>query len=252
MSSTESDPIVSHVINLPRDKERRSLVAARAGDAGLLPRFFRARTASDLEPGVYVEPSLSPGQIGCLLSHLALLREIATEPPTARHLVLEDDVVFFDGFRESLGHVLRELGPSGADLVQLGWIPAIEESSPRHLLVQRVKTGVPLRRLARRLGRPVPAEPPILQSATPGWGTHCYLVTPSSAERFARFLEGPILAPVDHYLRALSLIGPPGRVMRTRFPIAGQDRALPSTVQAGVSGRTFIQIDQRGRPIRST
>lgn len=248
---THFEEIKCHLINLPQDRARLSLAIDRASEVGLQPEVFIAQTGQDRSAGVYVDPSLSQGQVGCFLSHMTLLRRIAAEPTKSLHIVLEDDVVFFDRFARLLDRVVAEFASdSGAEIVQLGWIPEIDATKLRRLASERLKASTVLRSLARSMNRRVPVEAPLLKRSTPGWGMHCYLLSPVGADRLANFLDGAILAPVDHYLRAFSLIGPASIIVRTRFPLAGQDWGFSSTVSpgGGLPGG-FVQIDDRGRKV---
>lgn len=242
--------ISSHLINLPHDRARLSLAVDRAAAVGLHPEVFIACTGHDLDTSTFADPSLSRGQIGCYLSHRTLLRRIAAEPVDSLHIVLEDDVVFFERFAALLDRVVAELAADSlTEVVQLGWIPEIDATSPRRLASERLKTSRVLRSMASAINRRVPVEAPLLKAVTPGWGTHCYLITPAGAHRLALFLNGAILAPVDHYLRAFSLVAPVNFIVRTRFPLAGQDWGFSSTVNEGGGPPSFVQIDDRGRKV---
>jgi GR25 family glycosyltransferase involved in LPS biosynthesis len=239
----------AHIINLPADASRLRRVLSDAQRVGLDPTVFRARTHADLNSDVAVAPSLSSGEVGCFLSHRDLLRDIAAQEGDGVHLILEDDVVFLDGFGNNLRGIIREMAGADAQIVQLGWIPTPEESTRLALLSERIRANQFLRAIARGAGRRIPLELSMLRSTTFGWGTHCYLVTRPGAALLSRLLDfdSAILAPVDHYLRAVSLIAPRGSALRARLPIAAQDWSQPSTVQSQATGLT--QIDQRGRRI---
>jgi len=236
----------THVINLPNDVTRLRQATERAARVGLSPRVFVARTPADLDSETTVDPELAPGEIGCFMSHRALLQEIATQPSDSLHLVLEDDVVFFPGFIESFQRVLEELAHCDAGIVQVGWLPVAAEDTSIRLLQQRLRASRLVRIPAHAMRKSVPKIPPMLQETTPGWGTHCYLVSPAAADRFATFLGRTVLAPVDYYLRAFSMLGP-RTVFRTRFPLAGQDWSHASTVRDDRFNHGQRQIDQRGR-----
>lgn len=238
----------SYVINLPNDVARLRQSMERAARVGLSPRVFVARTPADLDSETTVDLELAPGEIGCFMSHRALLQEIATQPSDSLHLVLEDDVVFFPGFTESFDRVLEELEHCDVGIVQLGWLPVAGEDTSFRLLRQRLKTSRLVRIPAHAMRPSIQVVPPILRATTPGWGNHCYLVSPAAADRFATFLGRNVLAPVDYYLRAFSMLGP-RKVCRTRFPLAGQDWSHSSTVRDDRFNHGQRQIDPFGRLI---
>lgn len=115
-SSTEDD-IPIFVISLSDAKLRRKHITAELKNAGLAFTFLDAVNGKELPPkeleavcdmqAVNKNPQwLSPGAIGCALSHLNIYQTIVKEqyPWT---LILEDDVVLTDNFREHLKSILQ-------------------------------------------------------------------------------------------------------------------------------------------------
>lgn len=239
----------SHVINLPKDGERLERALSRAYRVGLQPHVFAARTPADLSPHEQVSPTLTPGEIGVFLSHRSLLKEVGDAAADSLHLVLEDDVIFFEGFRDRFEEVVAELSRTGPRLVQVGWLPTAAESTRAGLWWRRVKSTPAVRAAVHRLKSSTPLVPPILDPVIPGWGMHCYLISPVIAREFSTILGTAMLAPVDYYLRAFSQVEP-DRVYRTRFPLAGQDWTFSSTVREDRFVAEPLQIDGRGRVIR--
>lgn len=119
-----------YVISLATDAARRARMAAQFDRLGLAYRFFdgvdgRALPAAALEAAAPPRrrrywSHLTAGEIGCALSHLAVIRAIAAAPdPFA--LVLEDDVVL----EPHLPRLLADLAakPPVFDLMWLSHAP---------------------------------------------------------------------------------------------------------------------------------
>jgi len=79
-----------------------------AVDGRLLPESERSRLAP-WDQKAFFKP-LSPGEIGCYLSHLAALERIVKER-WPRALVLEDDFILEPDFRSRLNELLAAPGP---------------------------------------------------------------------------------------------------------------------------------------------
>lgn len=121
-----------YVISLPTDAARRARMAGQFERLGLPYRFFdgvdgRALPAAALDAAA---PSrhrrywshLTAGEIGCALSHLAVIRAIAAGPdPLA--LVLEDDVVLEPGLPGLLADLTKTADPPPFDLLWLSHAP---------------------------------------------------------------------------------------------------------------------------------
>lgn len=217
-----SPQVTTHAINLASSVDRRERVQARAAEVGLTARIFPALTGADLATR-HASPELSPGEIGCFLSHRALLHEIAQDDADAVHLVLEDDVTFADGFRPALERILAERPPA-MGMVQLGWLQYADDYARLVRVADRIRDS--------RVVRPLLRSRAVVLRTTFGWGSHCYLVTPVGAEYACRLLDfdETIRAPYDAYLRSVSLLSSPGFAWRSKRPLASPDPALPSTI----------------------
>jgi GR25 family glycosyltransferase involved in LPS biosynthesis len=182
-----------------------------------------------------------------------LFREIVRRD-LAWTLVLEDDVLMFPSFRETLQRVL-DLLSRRVEYVQLGWLPTEDEQDLRFALRQRVATNSALRSLARLRWKELPQHPSPLVYAAPLWGAHCYLIARDCAEALARSAGTHFSAPVDiflrHYFQSRSAYASEsGRWARTRFPIAGQDWDMGSDVDADRFALQIVQLDDQGRRFR--
>jgi GR25 family glycosyltransferase involved in LPS biosynthesis len=238
-------PISAWIVNLPRHHERLAHATARARAVGLEPDVFTAVDGAE-HGAVPTTADLSPGEVGCLLSHRRLLQEIAVAPRTGYVLVIEDDVEFSPRFPELLPRVLRAASERGAGLVQVGWIPTEDQLRPAQRLYDTVAASSTLRRVVHLVRPHHPAEPPPLVARDLAWGTHCYLVHTGFADTVRAALADPLHAPVDYYFRALRYLHPE-RVFRTRFPLAGQDWSFGSSVRPERFAFQHVQITSEGK-----
>jgi len=104
-------------INLDRRPERWERMQTRFGNAGVgvVERFPAVDGAKGAVP---VSWPFSSGAYGCLQSHLAVVRE-ARAHQRESVLIMEDDVVFADGFQEQFQERVRHL-PADWDMLYFG------------------------------------------------------------------------------------------------------------------------------------
>jgi glycosyl transferase family 25 len=98
-----------YVISLPGSEERRAVMRAQLNPLGVPFRFFDAVDGRKLEfsrirevapkGGINYSGLLTPAEVGCAMSHLAVIRQIA-EQDDEYAIVLEDDVLIMPGFRK--------------------------------------------------------------------------------------------------------------------------------------------------------
>jgi glycosyl transferase family 25 len=98
-----------YVISLPNSEERRAFMRAQLNALGLPFRFFDAVDGRTLEfsqleemapkGGAEYSGLLTSTEVGCAMSHLAAIKEIA-ERNDEYAIVLEDDVLVAPGFRK--------------------------------------------------------------------------------------------------------------------------------------------------------
>ena len=100
------------VINLRRAPERRVRMIELLGGMGLTPQIVEAVDGKllDAEGSAYWKACaerriLNPGEIGCMLSHIAVWRRVVADG-LSHAVVLEDDLCFAPGFEA----VVREAG----------------------------------------------------------------------------------------------------------------------------------------------
>ena len=130
-SAQAGAPVPIYVLNLERSPERRAFILGHLASMDLPANIFPAVDGRTLDipelegKGIYRDAvardkfsrSLSAAEIGCALSHVGLYEKLVQEGVEAA-LVLEDDAMLVNGFREQLATLMSEL-PADWDVVQL-------------------------------------------------------------------------------------------------------------------------------------
>ncbi len=180
--------LLFYCINLPRDRERKSRIEQQAQELGLDITFIKAvdgRTDQTkdfdytLQKGIldWHGFSLSPPQIGCILSHRKCL-EAFLKSKASYVVILEDDAKFQ---KDSLEQIPTLLSLKSWDLIKL---------ETRHKKLR----GLPLKTLSG--GQ-------ILHASTKGdIGTTCLLYTKKGALKMLKTLDKltlPIDVHIAHY-----------------------------------------------------
>src|SRR5271154_4548425 len=166
----------AYVISLAGASERRALMTTRLGEAGIAFEFFDAVDGRGFD--VESQPiydrrarlakfghGLIGGEIGCLLSHRAVLRKIA-EGGTA--LVFEDDVILNPDIGRVVAALMRR--QDRWELVRFLGAPKVMRQTQRRIL--SLGEGYWMTRLR----------------SMPG-AAHAYLVNPSGARKLLRYLD---------------------------------------------------------------
>lgn len=109
---------ISDISNPPRQENIRK----QAAKLGITPRIFpavmgRDMSEEDLTAAALQPTYLSPGEIGCALSHLGIYREFLSQEDEPYVWIFEDDVVFSDEFTlaaiNELSHfMMQQKGPA--------------------------------------------------------------------------------------------------------------------------------------------
>ncbi len=244
------------VVSLAQSVERRApllaalerlgiaheVVDAADGETLVRQREVPWSDATTLEPQPLLGRVMTPGEIGCAVSHLALWHRIATTLPRA--IVLEDDCHLTPGFAEAVSGVEALAGTW--DLVLLG-----------HRSTRRdAEAGA----TPARGGRPLGAAHRLARLVEFATGSYAYAVSARGAERLARFAE-PIRMPADWvtgYAPAAGVrlhgVPPPCAVPDTRVEstIPARDAAHATLAAArdsalrGWAGRAWLAARQLG------
>lgn len=136
---------------------------------------------------------MTRGEIGCVLSHISLWKELSLAPKgDATMLILEDDVVFYPGkprnpgFVEALSSLIDMLPPDW-EMVYLGFC----NFGPRNDVVEssRIRNDADSTTAALRVQ---------IFRPTYGFYTHAYALKQSGASRLMEKL--PVAAPLDVWL----------------------------------------------------
>ena len=221
------------VISLPRSVERRApllaaltrlgieheLVEAADGERLVRERDVPWSDAATLEPQPLLGRRMTPGEIGCAVSHLTLWHRIAAGLPGA--IVLEDDCLLAPAFAEALAGVRESAGTW--DLVLLG------HRSTRRGAEAGATPGLGGRALgaAHRLAR-------LVEFAT---GAYAYAVSARGAARLARFAE-PIRMPADWVTGYAPAAGV--RLHGVTPPCAVPDTVVETTIPARDAAHTTL------------
>lgn len=228
---SEGDLIPIYIISLPGAAARRERMAAQFARLALPYRFFdaidgRGLSREALEAAApahrrrYWNP-LVPGEIGCALSHLAVIRTVAAAPdPYA--VVLEDDVSLGEEFPRLLAAL--EAGPPAFDMMWLAHVPR-----------KKHRAVMPLGRFAdRELRARVYLD----------YTLAAVVYRREAAARIAAAVT-VIDAPIDHMLWRNHTV-PALRAVEVHPQIVVQDMDAPSTIR----GRKFRALGARARLTR--
>ena len=168
------------VINLDRDLDRMAHMRVELERANLKYERFPALRGDQLPCGLAryfpLDASLSPGEIGCYASHLAIMQRVGCSEPASPTLVLEDDVGLPDNLAVSLSALVAAL-PAQWDIVRLSY--------PTKLLTRPIAELGEGRQLVRYTRVPTT--------------TGAYLINAQGARKF--LIERSRYAPIDHDLR---------------------------------------------------
>jgi GR25 family glycosyltransferase involved in LPS biosynthesis len=191
---------VGRYINLQASAPRRAAMEARLAEAGLAGRYERF-PAADGRALRHPTSKVSPGELGCLVSHLNALAE-AGERAVPTHIV-EDDVVFTPHTAPILGQIL-EMALARWDLVFCDIVTPLNFSTLYSLLQLHRQCGLDPQAAPGAAPAVIHYLP--LQGA-PFAGSASYVVSPASARKLAPLIAahldaGPTM-PVDHLLQVL-------------------------------------------------
>lgn len=140
----------------------------------------------------FSENDLTPGECGCFLSHRAVWQEIVKQN-IKRAIILEDDVILFDNFKESLSEITPNI-PKNTDIFFLD----IGMNKPFAKKTYFVSAGFWLSGFLNT-SSPYFAK---LKKSRRVWGTHAYCISFESAKKLLKlteFTNVPIdITIVDH------------------------------------------------------
>ncbi|MBS9720732.1 glycosyltransferase family 25 protein [Tianweitania sp. BSSL-BM11] len=199
-------------INLDRSPERWEAIREQLDASGLPYVRLRAVDGRALDPTLEAKVSherfeqsngrkITPGDIGCYLSHTAAWSFMATQA-TSKLLIVEDDAVFQPDWTQRLHSVLRAYKPGM--LMKLSW--------QRPGLTRDVAPIDDTYRLVR----------PLTHQAC----CAAYLVDKTAAQHLLDHAF-PIYVPVDHYMESPWETGVPVRSMMPRLV---HQRGVASTI----------------------
>jgi len=221
----------AHAISLPREHARQAALKRRFAGQGIRVRFFPAvdtrngrwnryvgyltekgqrALARTVRTGVRRDHAeLTPGAVGCFLSHLTLWEKLATKNRVS--LVLEDDSDPIPAFQSHLRVILNHF-PEDADVFLLSY--------------QVMGTLIPVTSLPYRCF--------LLSRASTFFQTNCYLISPAGILKilayFRNVKKSRFEVQVDAFLSDMIHNGLL-RVYASETPLCPQDTAFPTTIQ---------------------
>ena len=174
------------LINLASRTDRLESVTAELTRANVEWERFDGHTA-ETSATLGIVPAddmrgreLTSGDLGCVGSHLAIFRLIV-ESGLPGGLILEDDLLIVDDFRERVLSALRRRRPDTM-VVQLGWL-----RYDHNVQIQMKNAAYKLKKKERR---------DRLIVAPFAFGSHCYWVSSEFAKRSIERMTPPY-APID-------------------------------------------------------
>lgn len=184
-SSTQTFLPPVYVITLTEDMDRRNHVEDLRKNAGIPMKIFPAITprTRDAYPPIYDARyrqwhygyDLTPGEVGCFLSHRALW-ELCAQSQDPAWCILEDDV---------------ELDPEFSAKLQLA-LAHVTDWDVLRLMVERYdRKGLPYKKLDD--------TDTLMHYVRPAMGTAAYLIRPAAAKRLLAF-STRMTEPVDKVL----------------------------------------------------
>ncbi|WP_322013571.1 glycosyltransferase family 25 protein [Paraburkholderia sp. J12] len=206
-------------ISLRSSVDRRKLMMDQFHKAGIEAEFFdgilipegNPRAAAEAE-GVSLGKfarSLTRGELGCYFSHRRLWRALV-ESNCDAFVIMEDDMVLEDGFRETVETVLS--GKWDFDLVRLGPLRPHERS------YMHVDLGI-----GRR----------VYWTKRTALGMGCYTITKEAA-RAMLHATSTIVGPVDYDVDRCWVHS---RKVQLVYPVAARIMNLPTTIEGRVDDR---------------
>ena len=97
-----------YVINMDKDKERMKNVDDKLKKLGFQYKRISGIDGKKIYPKYKKKTKLRAGQLGCLLSHINILKD-AKNNNFENILVLEDDIIFCKNFKEKLYNLVKKV-----------------------------------------------------------------------------------------------------------------------------------------------
>lgn len=164
------------VINLDNNRDRYEKIKSRCNNQNININRYSAINGKMLNKNgiynnVHYNKKLSPGQIGCGLSHIMLLEYIQHNIKNVEYIIiLEDDVIIPKNVIEQLDNIL-EKAPKNWDILYLGGSNIIGYKVKKMFI--KPKTGV-----------------------KGNWGTHAYMIKYNFIKHWLKLIN-PLQKPID-------------------------------------------------------
>lgn len=213
------------IINLPQSVERKNNVISQLSQLSIEPNFIEAvdgslLTPEELENKVIGRNYLSPGEIGCALSHLKIY-QIMIEEHIPYALIFEDDIQLSPMFTPN---VLTQIE---------SFLQKIPDTQPHVILLY--DTGFKSKPLAKL------NETITINKTVNGFTTHAYFINLQAAKNILA-IQSPLKFEIDawkHYIYLDQL------QLNCVIPsLVHQDRQIASII-AQQKGRDFSDPNRR-------
>lgn len=185
------DTLSTYVINLKRRPDR--LKAFQDSSPVAAAVFYGFDAKNEIVNPMPMIQCRKPGEIGCFISHLQIYETIVKEGHTWT-LLLEDDAIFCDQFKEKLSGILHEI--STVPTPQIIYIGGRFE--PNFVMKSICATKVTDHIAKHRVSQTRPWQP-VDHDRT----THAYLLSLEGAATLLnafRATTNPIQIPVDYWI----------------------------------------------------
>jgi glycosyl transferase family 25 len=226
------------IISLPGSDERRRAMARQMEQIGADWQFFDARR--DAPEGLSYRPQmarwmrgreLTPGELGCFASHVAIWRGLLETPGLDGLCVFEDDLLIDPTFFGRMAEFVREC--------PLGYVRFYG------------KLPVPTTRICDTIGRRQ-----IVYFERPVYGTQAYWITRPMAERFLASIS-EVVRPIDDEMDRCWAHGVPSAgvfpypVIEVDFgsTIEGARRSLPALSPGDALHRQYHRAIEKVRRV---
>ena len=230
------------IISLEKSIERRTFIIKQCNQFGIEYELLEAVDGRTLPENIRNEfiqfrknayapkglpPStweVTPGVIGCALSHINAYNKIV-ENDTEAALILEDDAILTNNITLIMNdkNVIKCLRDKKVELIQLAAVKSDYIYLPEIKLLERIKLGSGL-----TIGKAAKIIP----------GTSCYIISKSGAQKLLanilplRYASDQMLANCEYF--GISYYA-------TKYPLSTQNRQLKSTItewpQKGQAGK---------------
>jgi GR25 family glycosyltransferase involved in LPS biosynthesis len=177
-----------YLINLEKNVDRLTTFTTYYNNSDLSSKTFikmKAIYGKDIDYSSFISPrvemNMTPGMVGCFLSHLEVYKNILNGDKQFA-LVFEDDARMIRNIQKSVIETILQIIPSDWDIVLLGY----DVSNPVHHKIVQFNGYI----------KPYGF-----------YGTHAYLINKTGAEKLLKLVKMPFTNQIDHEMGELCELG---------------------------------------------